>query len=85
MIDDNRLGNALYALQGLILKAKMWAYEGVDSDRIARLLEQAEHVPSLIARNDHTRDTFLRFLERVSSDFDCPGVVDRFHRTPERW
>ena len=77
-----RLGKqdaALYALNSVLVRARMMAFQQEPHDKIAKVLDVAELLPMLIARRDDTTAEFRLHLEGLLSVDPAFGVaLERF-------
>lgn len=78
MIAPEKLPNALYALQGIIIRARTMANESGKAKELAALLDYAEYLPSLIAKQADETATFRATLEEVGGRYQCGFVLQRF-------
>jgi len=86
MIDAEKLPSAIYALHGIILKARIMAYEGASNARLAGLLDAAEMLPRLIANKSDETLRFRQYVDEISSEYDCKFVLQRFDNpVPVEW
>lgn len=86
MIAPDKLGKALYALQGILIQARALAYESGDPKVIAGLLDCAEHLPRLIARASDETDSFRAMVEGVAQRYRYPYFLQRFDEPePPAW
>jgi len=79
MIRDSHLKNALYALNGVLIRARAMAAMQAPYSDIAAVLDVAELLPMLIANNRDETDWFRRVLEglvQTHPGFDF--VLQRF-------
>lgn len=77
MIEQEKLTNALRALQVTLIKAMKMAYDKEAHQRIADLLDAAEHVPDLIISEPDTVE-LRAYLEHVAQRCDFQLILDRF-------
>ena len=77
MIRQEKSENALYALQALLVRARLIAYE-VKSKELIALLDCAEYLPSLIARKTDETDHFRDMLKGLSDRFSCREPLRKF-------
>jgi hypothetical protein len=83
--EDQRRRYALYAFQGLLIRARSLAYE-IKSQELIALLDYAEYLPSLIARRSDETPHFRNMLEGLTEKHDCKNVLQRFDDPiPEKW
>ena len=81
MIQDNRLENALHALNHILVRARWMAYEA-DCRELAELLDDAEILPMYIADREDMTETYQRSLEGISEKLTCCGfVADEYNKT----
>lgn len=87
MITPDKLSNALYALQGLLIRARAMANNEPDKAKeLAGLLDYVEYLPSLIARQTDETNTFRATLEEVGKRYQCAFVLQRFDEpAPPNW
>lgn len=86
MITPNKLPNALYALQGVLIRARAMANEPDKAKELAELLDYAEYLPSLIAKQTDETNNFRAILEEVSKCSQCAFVLQRFDEAaPSNW
>lgn len=88
MIRKEKVGSALYALDGLLFQSRAMAYNQCDHEAIAEVLNFAEYLPTLMACPDDATDEFRGFLEGLSQRYPSFGfVLDRFDALdpPEAW
>jgi len=78
MIPPNQLPSALYALQGVLIKARQMAYCGAPSMEIADILDSAENLPRLIASETDETDRFRRCLVAIAEKHKCAFILQRF-------
>jgi hypothetical protein len=86
MVHHAKLTNALYALQGVLIRARAMANEPGKEKEVAKILDYAEHLPRLIAnQTDETRN-FREILEVVATRFQCAFILQRFDDpAPPKW
>ena len=65
MITSTKLNSALYALNAILVHARTMAFEQAPHQKIAKVLDEAELLPMLIARNDDTSSQFRMQLEAL--------------------
>jgi hypothetical protein len=63
MIRPDKLSSALYTLQGVLIRARTLAYGSGTPQQLASLLDDAEYLPRLIARESDETDRFRRVLD----------------------
>lgn len=86
MITSSKLPNALYALQGVLIKAREMAYKGDSTATIAAILDSAEMLPRFIASETNDTDQFRRYLVSISEKHKCAFVLQRFDEpAPAKW
>ncbi len=86
MIRTDKLNNALYALQGVLIRARSLAYEGAPHEKLATILDAAEYLPFLIASKIDETDTFRACIANVATEFSCGYVLSRFDEpAPPGW
>lgn len=87
MIRAEKLANALYALNGVIVQVRFMASERKSSEDIADILDRAEELPRLIVAVDDRTETFRIALRELANRYaDFRFVVDRFEQdAPANW
>ena len=86
MITPDKLPNALYALQGVLIRARAMANEPDKAKELAALLDYAEYLPSLIGRQTDETNIFRETLEEVGKRYQCAFVLQRFDEpAPPNW
>jgi hypothetical protein len=79
MIRHEKLTDALYALNAVLVEARTMAFEERPHELIARVLDVAELLPMLIARVDDSTAQFREHLEElVSLDEGFGQALQRF-------
>ena len=74
MVDPTRNRQALYSLHLVLIYARTLAYEGTEHERLAKVLDWAELLPSYL---DATRDRTSEFRESLA---EMTTVDPRFNR-----
>lgn len=87
MIDPDKYDHALRAIHRVLVEARLMAYQGEDSARIAEVLDWAELLPKLIAvpenKTAEFRETLVAIVERRPEFRPSLRVFDNPERT--RW
>ena len=79
MVQSDKLDNALHALQGVLVIARSMAYDGAPYEALARVLDTAEYLPSLIWDATDRTETFRTHLVGLASEFPRMRLaVNRF-------
>lgn len=79
MIAQGKLNEALYALNAVLVQARMMAFEQVPHQTLAKVLDVAELLPTLIAREEDTTAEFRSQLEGlVRIDVGFTQALQRF-------
>ncbi|MBE7448012.1 MAG: hypothetical protein HS111_03725 [Kofleriaceae bacterium] len=79
MIRPDKQDAALYALNSVLVRARMMAFQQEPHDKIAKVLDVAELLPMLIARRDDTTAEFRLHLEGLLSvDPAFGAALERF-------
>jgi len=81
MVENEKIAPALRALQGVLIRARSMAYENVDHELIAQILDSAEELPELIACAENKTTEFAESIEEISEEFQCGFVMDRWNGT----
>ena len=80
MVDKSKLNAALHALNGILVRARTMAYEGVDHMKLADVLDRAEELPMLMARDDDMTLAFKQALQDLASTHEgFEFIVQRFN------
>ena len=86
MIQSDKYENSLYALQGILIKARDLAYQSDDGEMLAKLLDYAEYLPRLIASKEDNTNIFEDMIQEIAENFDIAFVADRYNKEiPESW
>jgi len=86
MIAPDKLYNALYALQGVLIRARAIATEPERAKDLAALLDYAEHLPSLIGRRTGETARFRATLTELGERYQCAFILQRFDEpVPLQW
>lgn len=78
MVSQDKLKDALYALQGVLIHARKMAYERLDYNEIANLLDDAEILPFLLYTETDETHKFRSYLKHISEKYKCGYVLQRF-------
>ena len=65
MVSEEKLKDALYAINAVLVQARAMAFEQRPYETIARVLDEAEILPMLITRKDDRTDEFRSHLEEL--------------------
>jgi hypothetical protein len=86
MVRIDKLPNALYALNAVLILARSMAYRNQPGN-VAVVLDVAEHLPRLLAEPEDRTDDFRGFLvDLAAKNKDFHLAVLRFDReVPTRW
>ena len=86
MISPEKLPNALYALQGVLIRARSMAHRSEPIEELAELLDYAEYMPGLVACAADETVQFRAILETVAAKYRCASVLQRFDEpVPSNW
>ena len=82
MIPSSKVPAALYAIQSVLVKGRCLAAEGTGQNKLFKLLDWAEILPSLITfRDEDTTEEFREMLAGLGEDFpDCSGFLSNFDK-----
>lgn len=79
MIRETHAKSALYAINQVLVRARTMAFEREPHDELAKILDAAEELPMLIARDDDTTDEFRSALEGLAAKHpELRTVVEKF-------
>jgi len=82
MVSQNKLAPALYAVHLILVKSRSLAADGADQQKLYRILDWAEALPSLIGREgeDATHE-FRSMLLGLGEEFpEFAGLAQNFDR-----
>lgn len=83
MIREAQAKNALYAINEILGRARTKAFECEPHEKIAKLLDAAEELPMLVARDDDTTDEFRSAIEGIAATFpELLIAVQTFEQGP---
>lgn len=86
MIAPDKLQNALYSLQGVLVRARSIANEPGKVKELVALLDYAEYLPSLIAKQTDETNNFREVLDEIGKRHQCAFVLQRFDEpVPTSW
>jgi len=75
MIKPDKLSNALYALQGVLIRGRTMAYNGAPARDLADLLDAAETLPRFIASPTDETEKFRLCLASIAERHKCAFVL----------
>jgi hypothetical protein len=86
MINVKKFENAMYAMQGLLVKARDMAYKNEDNEKLARLLDYLEYLPKLVATPEDKTDVFTSVICEIVEVFELNYIGERYNnKIPEVW
>jgi hypothetical protein len=86
MIAPEKLHNAYYALQAVLVQARFLAYKPENAKQVAGLLDYAEYLPWLMACKSDETARFRANLEEVATRYKCAYILQRFDEpVPSAW
>lgn len=86
MIRPDKRQNALYALQGLLIKARDLVHSSASGKEVAGILDYAEDIPRLLAVESDETERLRAIFSEVATRFQCPFVLSRFDDpSPKEW
>ena len=86
MIALEKLPNALYVLQGVLIQARFLAYQPDKGKQVAELLDSAEYLPGLMASQSDETVRFREVLEDVAKRYSCAYILQCFDDpVPATW
>ncbi|XXT19699.1 hypothetical protein WME94_56715 [Sorangium sp. So ce429] len=81
MIREAQAKNALYAINEILVRARTMAFEGEAHEKLANLLDAAEELPMLMAREEDTTNEFRSALEGLAAKHpELQVALDKFER-----
>ena len=79
MVEADKLNDALYALNGVLVTARMMAFQKADPERLTDVLDRAEELPMLLARDDDLTARYRQALVDLAQQHEgFDFVVQRF-------
>lgn len=78
MIDSAKLDHALRSIQAVIIQARRMAYRGDSHNKIASVLDDADHLFNLLCEKDDNTLKFRDILVAISERYDCIFVLEKF-------
>jgi len=81
MIRESHAKQALYAINEILVLARTMAFENEPHENLAQLLDAAEELPLLIARDDDTTDEFRCAIESLTfAHPELRSALEKFDR-----
>src|SRR5438552_1713881 len=82
MIHPSKVPAALFAIHLILIKARWLVGEGVESNKLYKILDWAEILPSLITRQEQdTTEEFRQMLGGLGEEFpEFAGFLGNFDR-----
>jgi len=81
MVKEEKLYNAILAIQDLIIRARNLAYQKHPSEALTELLDEIEYLPALILEKKDRTDFFEFYLEGICTEYGFPDVWNRYRRS----
>ena len=78
MITPNRIHNALFAMQGILIQARLLANEPQLNKEVGAILDYAEDLPRMLASPIDETDRFRVIITEISARFRCAFILERF-------
>jgi hypothetical protein len=79
MITNEKLSQALDAIHRILVVARFMAYKSEPTERIAKVLDYAEILPTLISADEDRTDEFRTQLKGFASEFSQGiGILQEF-------
>ena len=69
MIAENKIRNALHALNGILVRLRFWAYSGEDHKKMAIVLDIIEELPRLLGSAEDQTEDFEATLRELAERF----------------
>lgn len=87
MIEKGKTANSLFALNGILVLLRKWAYDGESPEKIAKVLDDAEMLPRLIAEPEDRTVDFEKYLAAIARRYpQFSMVLTRFRDpVPDKW
>ncbi len=83
MIANDKIPAAMDAIHQVLCKARFWALEGCESSKMAKILDWAGILPTLVCRQEDcdTSEDFRNMLIGLGESFpECAGFVKNLDR-----
>ena len=81
MVSPEKLTPALYAIHWVLVRARAMAGDQVPHQRLFKLMDWAELLPSLVARADDTNEEFRASLQGIAEEFpECRGLLANYDK-----
>ena len=78
-METSRIHKKLRAVHAILLKARLLAYEGNDTCRIASMLDDAEFLVSLLISGRDEPDRFAEHVRGVSGKYsELSGLAEEY-------
>lgn len=84
MLSTDKTNAALYALQGILVRARQMARERADHAKLEDLLDAAHELPHLIASKNEETERFRRWIAEIGERHKCRFVVQYFDEGPPK-
>lgn len=81
MINPEKLQNAIYALHGVLIKARSLACYSKNNQEVIAILSRAEVLATMFRANKDETIAFRKILEKIAKSHDCNFVIERFDTT----
>jgi len=78
MVEAEKAKQALFALQAVIIRARSMAHDLGNAQDLAELLDDAEHLPYLLASEEDETENYRRILEKVARRHKSAHALQRF-------
>jgi hypothetical protein len=81
MIREAQAKNALYAINEILVRARTMAFEGEAHEKLAKVLDAAEELPMLMAREEDMTAEFRSALEGLAAmQPELQAALEKFER-----
>lgn len=81
MIIENKQKQALNAIHRILVVARFMAYQNEATGKIAKVLDYAEILPTLVSADDDRTEEFRVHLQGFASEFPAGlGILQEFNR-----
>lgn len=86
MIAPNKAANAMYALQGILIRARFLAATDKQAGWVCSLLDYAEDLTRLFVSPTDETARYRSIVSEIAARYDCAFVLNRFDEpVPAVW
>jgi len=78
VVATEKFGNALSVIQRLIVIVRKMAYDRVDHERIASVLDDIDYLPHLMIAEEDCTEKFRNHVIGIADSYGWHGLTDLF-------